>query len=624
MVAVFRYITVFAFKVYQQMNPTRFVKIPSIVQCCVGFAIFLLNVLTSKILHIHYNTTYLISLLVYSVLVPFILAHIRGVKVSLQKRHEVLSIVLALMFSQFICIGESFHFLSNWSLCFGTKLSIIIWILKTMLYAYIGILVLRYGLYKFSLLELPCNEKEVNIKEIFYVNLNSRFFCFLLFYPALFDFDAGFGLRTMLDSNEVVSNHHPYFVQWIHSIFWRLGALMHSPSFGMAILTSIYIVLSTAVVLYLIKTLIANRVPSKYVTIIGYIFALFPLFPILSVYPTKDSFFTYSFLLYTTTVYSIFNSDGAALKKLQFKAIHALSILLLCLTRHQGIYIVLVESLLLLIIFRRYIMHMMLSIFPSIVLYFLITIIILPSLCVEPVNKKELYGVLFQQTAYYLRNYSQDVTSEELTIINNVINTEEIVEAYKPNITDDVKSCYIYSEGLKRQDDNLLHFRHVDHSGEDAAINAYRRVWFTLFKRHPLCCIEATTAVIMGNFYNMGLSIINFDNTWYDSQATVPKYAFNQFSFFSKLFSKIIGYCANLPLASFLFAIPYYVWITLLLLMLLIINRDMRGIALFFPVILSIGVLLLSPVSSARYLYPIIITLPLLNIYILQSKRNTK
>lgn len=602
------------------MNLDRLVKIPSIIQCCVGLAILLLNVLTSKLLHTHFNTTYSISLLVYSILIPFVLSYIGSIKMCLPARYEVLAIILALVFSQFICLGESFYFLSNWSLCFGTKLSIIIWILKTILYVYIGVLLLRYCLYKISLQKLVDDKNEFNLKKIIYTNLSARLFCFLLFYPALFDFDAGFGLRTMLDSNEIISNHHPYFVQWIHSLFWKFGTLIHSPSFGMALLTLLYIVFSTGVVMYLLKTLIVSKVPSKYVTIIGYVFAVFPLFPILSVYPTKDSYFTYSFLLYITTIYKMFASEGTIIKRWRFNALHTLSILLLCFTRHQGIYIVMIESFLLIIIFRRYIIHMILTIVPSILLYFIVTTILLPLLSIEPVNKKELYGVLFQQTAYYLRNYSQDVTREELAIINNVINTEDIVKAYKPDITDDVKSCYVYSEGLKRQDDNLLHFRHVDHSGEETAIKAYRRIWFTLLKRHPLCCIEATTAVIMGNFYNMGLTIINFDNTWYDSQATVPKYAFNQFRFFSRLFSKIIGYCANLPIASFLFAIPYYIWITLLLLMLLIINRDMRGIALFFPVILSIGVLLLSPVSSARYMYPIIITLPLLYIYILQSK----
>jgi hypothetical protein len=59
----------------------------------------------------------------------------------------------------------------------------------------------------------------------------------------------------MIQPGEVISNHHPYFIQLLHSAFYRIGNTIGDPAIGMSILTLLYIVFISAIIIYSTKTI---------------------------------------------------------------------------------------------------------------------------------------------------------------------------------------------------------------------------------------------------------------------------------------------------------------------------------------------------------------------------------
>lgn len=574
-----------------------------------------LMVLTPYLISYHSGvsmpTMYKLRIMVYGVLLPLLFTYCKSIHISFTDRIRRLSAILAFTYSQFITIGTSIYLAHDFSLISSDVIYVSLWLVRTIVYCYVFYTILKYIIYYISHVDISIRDTNINLRRIFFVTLGVRLICFVLFFPCLFDFDGALGLRTMLQPDEVITNHHPYLVQLTHAAFYRLGEVLGNPSFGMGILTLIFIFVSSAIVVYTVQVLQLLCGNTRATKIAGYTLALFPLFPLLSIYTTKDGFFAYSFLLYTATLIKLYTTSGACARSPKYLLLHSIAVLLMCFTRHQGLYIVLLESIYLLILYRRYFLKLLGSILCSLIIVVGFTKFYLPSIDVEQTNKKESYNMLFQQTARYLILHPNDVTDKERNAISGIFNPDDIVKAYKYNITDDVKSYYKYSEGDKTKNDGLIHFRHVNHNGENEALSEYRKAWLSMFAKHPCCYFEATTAVIGGFFYNMGLTIIGFDTTWSNSEATTSEFAFSQFTSMSNICSRLIGYLSNIPILDLFFGISYYNWLALLLIGILLWRLDFKALAMFLPVVLSICMLILCPVATGRYEYPIIIILPL-------------
>lgn len=537
---------------------------------------------------------------------------------------KAFAVILAVVFSQFVSVGRSIHLVHDWSLYFGDSECICLWILQSLCYGWVF-----YRLFLGLIFFIDSNQNDrvdspmpINLHKLFAILVGVRLLFFAAFYPCTFGFDAAVGLHTLLDPESAICDHHPFYVQLLHGGFFLLGQKIGNASLGMALLTILFILSSSAIVVYGVRLLEKANVHSGWIKIFCIIYAIVPLFPYLSVYPTKDGIFTYVFLLYTFTLYEIWLSKAACLKYARFLLLHGLSILLICITRHQGIYIVVFQLLLLLFVFPKNRIQTALVSVPAIALALLMLKVIMPLCNVEPGGKQELYGTLFQQTAYYLQQHPDDVTEDELTAINSILNADSIASKYAYDITDGVKNGYKYNPWYRVAPDTPSMFRHIDHTGEDEALKAYRKAWFSMFKRHPLTCIEASVCVFSGFFYNNHRPILTIEPWWAENKnATTPEYTFWHVTRIADKYSKNIKKLTDKPVLSWFLSIPYYNWTAIFLLSLLIYRRDWRSMSVFFPTLLSVGILLICPVAFGRYTFPIIIVLPLLAIFVFNSKK---
>ncbi len=561
----------------------------------------------------------------YGLCATFALSIFSKYNKTANKSLKILAGIISFIFSQFITIDGSFYHVHNWSLCFGSSSSCLIWIIRSSIYTYVlykillGILNLVEGYHSSK------SNYQFDIKRWFVAFVFIRLIVLALFYPCVFGFDAAVGLRTFLDPDCATCNHHPYFVQFIHAFFFNLGKGLGHKSVGFAILSLISVLFSSSIIVYGLKLLERAELSKKWLIAIGIIYALFPLYPYLSISPTKDGLFAYSFLLYIFTLYELYLSQGNCLQKIRFMMLHGLAILLVCLTRHQGIYISIFEVLLLIILYRHLWSKILLATIPSLCIVMAYNKVLLPYNNVEPGGKQEVYGMLFQQTAYYLKCYPKDITPEERQFINQILNTDTIVSKYAFDKTDAVKNGYKYNPWYRIFDGTPSMFRHIDHTNESEDLKQYRSAWLSMGLRHPLSYIEASLSISAGFFYNFNKLILETDTNWSESPtATTPEYHFTRFKTAARIYKNHIYSCFKYPIVNWIIAIPYYNWTTIFFIALLFYRKDWKGLAVFLPVLLSLGILLICPMIYGRYSYPIVIGLPLLVAYVFSTRKELK
>ena len=601
----------------------RFV-LPSLWECAWGLLIIAVAMANFFVGKVSLDETEPVTVAIYGTLTPVALAFFRTLTRPATASLKLLAGVLSFLFSQFVTIGNSFYIKQDWSLCFGSKLSIIIWAIQSFCFGYVFY---RIVLGCFSLLQHNSFKQESYKFHAF------RWFCgllivrliyLLLLYPCVFDIDAAIGLRTFLDPNSAICNHHPIFVQSLHALFFSIGKMMGYRSIGIALLSFILIIFSSGILTYGLTLLAKSGIGRKKTLTIAFIFLLFPFYSFLSVFITKDGLFSYSFLFYLFTLYEIYLTKGECFRHKRFGLLHILSILLLCLTRHQGVYFVLAEFFLLLYCYRQYWEKVLTIHVLPLSLFFYFSNVILPRLDVEPVGKQEIYGTLFHQTANYLRLFPDELSNSERKTIEKILDAEKIKQEFTYNLTDGSKDCYKYNP-MSTSDSELLLFRHVDRSSEGSDLKDYRSTWFSLFLRHPLCFIQTTLGVCLGFFYNNGDPLVKVESYWNNLPFTINQdYIFGYYDKYEWIYNKQVMICAKLPVVSWLFAIPYYIWLAIIALALLLYRKEARDIAVFLPMILSSALLLICPYASGRYAFPIVAALPILIIHLLSFNNSQK
>lgn len=547
------------------------------------------------------------------------------------RSYNIFSVVISLLFSFFITLGTSDFITQSTELCWGNIIIVFVWCLQMALISMLLFPIIRYVLRVIQSYNMPKNEERTfNYKKLWIITLLSRLIALMFFFPVLFDFDAGFGLRAMLDSSEIVSNHHPYAVQWIHYIFYEIGVAIGDPKYGMGFLSLCWITISSAIIVYAVTVMEKMDTSRRMLNIVAYTFSIFPFFILLSIYCTKDGFFAYSFLLFQAIVLKICITNAQCLKSLKYLLLYTISIIALCLTRHQGIYIAIIETILLMLVkgsgFKRAAALSM----PGIVIVMLFVNVLLPLSDVSPTNKRETYGMFFQQSARCIIDHPNDIDAEDYQAIDAILPIDSITNRYLYNSTDFVKMFYYYRHIdsvriHKAFTDSMYHnWQKIEFPKESEDLAAYRKAWLRMGVKHPKSYIDANLGVISPYFYNECYPLIILSHDWSNSSATCPKYAFTQQEKNIDCADAVLRYIPYVPVIGLFGGFPLYIWINIFLIAIIVWRRDYKGLVIFSPVIVSMAVLVLTPVATGRYLWPIVATLPILFVYVLHNKAKYK
>ncbi len=211
---------------------------------------------------------------------------------------------------------------------------------------------------------------------------------------------------------------------------------------------------------------------------------------------------------------------------------------------------------------------------------------------IKPPREVENYSMQLQQVALYCREYGDDLSDEELQIINGTLDYKTIVQNYTPMISDPVKHTW--------------HGTEEDHQ---KFWGLYRK----LFSRHPLVFIK-------------GIFMFSFEhfNPWYSgnrngvSMAKDPEFHDIDYKFFDSLI-KTVNYWnswLDYPVSRVIYGNGLYAWILIIMTGYAIKHRSLRAILGLVPhIALMIGLFMSHVNGLLRYGYPLIAATPLISAY---------
>lgn len=517
--------------------------------------------------------------------------------------------IIAIIFSLLMVFGYSYDVVHNASLVLGDISLILFSILKGVGY---------YVLFNTSihLLDDVIKNKEINnirLPKIFNLFDKHPFLfsfiviliCYLpyiiAFYPVIINYDAAnqikevMGIHTrymdsvvLLNPNVYITNFNPIIHTFLIGGLFKVGYLLGNVNFGMFLYSIIQVTIVISVFAYSIYYLNKIKVNKLLIFVVLGIYSLVPLLPFYAMTAVKDVIFSSLVFLYIIKMYDIIKYKQTVKDYILF----ALLILLVILFRNNGIYTIIL-SLPFLLIFKKEIRIPILIILVfNISMYVGYNKVLLPSFEIANTSIREVLSVPFQQTARYAKYYGDEISLEDKEIIDKVLGYEDLGERYDPDLSDPVKNKF-------------------NKYTTDEELKEYFTVWLKYLFKRPVVYIDATINNIYGYFYPN-------TSAWYiysDLNHKLPEAGFDyHYNGLSGLRLILTGYgeaFPYIPIIGTIANIGMVVWIHILLVGVLIVNKMKKYIVLLLPSLSFILVCMVGPANTYfRYILPCVFALP--------------
>lgn len=418
-------------------------------------------------------------------------------------------------------------------------------------------------------------------------------------FPAGVEWDAYYQIEQALGYKELTA-HWPVFSTYIMGFFVRMGkVLLCSYNIGLFALVITQSVAGAAVFAYASLFLKRCKVSDLFIAMYVLIVAVSPLYPGYLTSVVKDALFSVAVLLVVLLMAEnlMFHKAGS-----KYIAVLTVSLIFMSLLRNNGIYIVLFCLVGMLVRYffkgRQHERSVVAAMVLAIGVYGFYSGIMLPHLGIKQDTVMETFSIPFQQTARYLTKYPEDISEEELLVIDRILDAGQIAQNYNPLLSDPVKATY---------------------HGQMSDILPYFKVWFKHFLRHPGCYLDATLCNSYGFFLpdarmgNNALSSGMFIGTVSNDQLQFQEPACLDHA--EQLLCKYVCLVENNPI-TFLFAnVGVQILLGISLVFLVLYRRNSEMFILLLPMITSILVCIASPTwwhNGFRYALPIICMNPFL------------
>lgn len=398
---------------------------------------------------------------------------------------------------------------------------------------------------------------------------------------------------------------HPFYVTLLYGSFAAIGDMLGNQDIGLFVFLLLQCCLMAYTFAYCIvstHSLHENKTVSFLLIVL---FAFSPAFPSCATTLFKDTLYCTAFILFITELIFVLHEieNGAITKKHVTRA--AIAALLICLTRNNGIVMVLPTMAALFMLYvanGKLLSRQNKSIFVIILLplvLYMITGLIQDSVTTaKGATIGEMLSLPFQQTARYVRENAGSISEEEAEIIDAVLDYENLAQLYNPIVSDPVKGTY---------------------KGDAAALPAYFRVWFEQGKKDPVTYMEA---VVGSNYF-----------LTYPDEANIRAYCVvnDSLTYFTHPVLKamrmlLLVYVMGLsliPIISCLINPVYYVWGYIYVFLDAAFKKHHRHILLLLlPLLLQLINVILGPAvfNHSRYFYPVYWSLPFILVFVYREK----
>lgn len=422
-------------------------------------------------------------------------------------------------------------------------------------------------------------------------------------YPGSLTSDSIDEIGQILSGN--YSNHHPFYFTILIRPFILAGInLFNDINIGVAFYNVFQILILSAVFSYSISTLYHIGIPKRTLFILTIILAILPYNMIYSFTIWKDVLFAASFLLFIVTQYRYFNNIQPYRKsKLLQSVIIFASGLTICLFRSNALIAIFVSTIIYFIIFKKKFIKLGIIFILIVIIAFVLKRPVLQAINVSQPDIIESLSIPSQQITKTIKYEKENLDIESLSLINDLVDTNMLIEAYHPNTQDPIKYI-IRTVGNQ----NILRERPFD----------YIKLYLKLGIQYPKHYITAWINQTKG-YWNGG-----YDYWIWSNEVQVNDYGIERKNnnFFNKMLNSYIDFFHMTPILQPLISIGLAAWILFLLLYRNIINKCTKNIFILIPFIATWSTLLIAtPVfAEFRYIYFLFACIPFLTIITIVNK----
>ncbi|WP_207640720.1 DUF6020 family protein [Butyrivibrio sp. VCD2006] len=430
----------------------------------------------------------------------------------------------------------------------------------------------------------------------------------IIYAPGLVNYDTVNQVKDFLDGVSAVpygyapgqeevtvlfNAHHPVFVTLIFGAFIKIGILLGKPALGLTLYIILQMVLAALIFSYAIekafefgknKSVILRRM-------ITIFFALFPVIPYYVCDMLKNTLHALFALLYIF-LFLRFVISGHEFTRNEKIAWVVLSILV-TLTQNTGVYLVIITGVFLAIkgknIRKTVIFGTAVS---ALLMLVILPKIIYPAFNIFPGGKQEVLGILFQQTARYVRDYPEDITDEDIEVISKVVDYDTLKNDFTFETTDNIKATF------------KLH-------ASTAELHNYYALWIRQGIKHPGAYFRAILP-ICGMFFAAGYDIGIFDHIPTNEGIFSQIQQINPENMYTSMTN---GYyrIRSFPVLRILFQHALYVlWIPVFCLYRRRVVSKKKSVLFMVPFVVNMLFLIMSPMVYSRYALPLIFASPFL------------
>lgn len=531
--------------------------------------------------------------------------------------------VLSIIFSIIMIIGNSYINYGSSYLLIGNCLLFLVSVLMAIGYFFLFQLCLSYIFEFVDKLKLKDSTSRIMSffkKHPFIVSLIVILICWLIyiiaFYPIILSPDPSyqikqfFGIRTkyadyaiLLDENVVLTNHHPVVHTLLLGSCLKLGTLIGNDNLGLFFYSLIQIAILSCTLAYTIKYIIKDlKLSNKIGLLFLMIYALVPVFPMYAMSAVKDVIFGAFVILYTVMLHKIVSNKGEGFKFYHYIMMVVL-MLLVILFRNNGLYVIALSFPFLILAVRKH--------WKKYLIIFIITMglstcyskVILPAFKITSGSIREVLSIPFQQTARYVKYHSDELSKEDIEVIDTILGYEDLAERYDPEISDPVKNKY-------------------NKYTTDEELKEYFKVWFKGLFKHPITYIDATIENTYGYFYPEKIDWYTYYK--FDDRILADgfDYHYNKLDGLRKVLAAFATSFMEIPILGLIINIGFSTCVVLMLVAYIIYKKDYKKLVVYLPALISILVCIASPVNTYfRYALPYIFGLPFMISVALEKKK---
>ena len=431
------------------------------------------------------------------------------------------------------------------------------------------------------------------------------------FFPGMLQWDAVSALLGYYGIG-VWTNHHPVIGTLLMGYIMDIGKYFGDDNYGCAIYVILQFLFLSITLAYNFEFFYMWKTSYFVRWIVLLFFSLHPVFPTFVMTEVKDVFYYVAFLWLLYLFIRCFEEYD---KILAYYI--AVASMFVCALRKEGVIICIICSVVL-FFFQGLVYEKWKSILNAIMLgSVLANLISYAALLYYDVGRSsitEAGSIPIQQTARYIRDFSEDITEPEWEILNSVFQNKakKLGQYYEPDISDPVKAQIGYN--LTREQ-----------------VKAYFNVWINCLFRHPECYFSAAFNQMYGYYYIQKEAMYKIGDCRTENFVKGDPFYSEKFMIVDnpstinlrKAMIKYIYSWPDLPFLGLLYHPAVYTWIMLFGLSYLIYLKKYKYLFLYCLPLTILCICCLSPVNAfIRYSYPIIISSFTLVIYNIKLAQN--